>query len=247
MDLMAYLGLEAQLREADRDKLQSALREVLAPALGAAFGAGRAADHELATLKALQTLGVLPEQVTEFDLVMQLRVTRAKARSLLYRAQLAALDSLEGLDDRVREVVAHPTVERVGQTGGGKVEWILDVPDPLVADRIRQLVRQNGYVSDGSFSPSLIRLSLRAYAKLVESLIPQDRREGVLAEAKKRAEWAHRRELREVLEDVLARAVKVVASAGGGGVGEAFARELLRLLKEGATSLFDGSAPGGGA
>lgn len=235
LDLHGYLRLDDHLRLAPAETLRHALAELLAPTLGATFAAGRTADHELAALQALQTLGVLPENPSEYDLVMRLRVTRAKARALLYRLRLAALEGVEELDDRVRDVVARPTVERVGSSTSGRVEWVLDVPDPLVTDRIRQLAREAGFVTDGSFSPSLVKLSLRAYAKLVERLIPQQRRDAVWAQARRRAEWANRRDLQDVLE---AAAVQLL-TAGAGVVGEELGRDLMGLLKQGATALFD--------
>lgn len=182
---------------------------------------------------------MLPREVSEYDLVMKLRVTRTKARSLLYRLRLAQLDDVEKLDDRVREVVARPTVERVGSAATGRVEWVLDVPDPLVADRIRQLAREAGFVTDGSFSPSLVKLSLRAYAKLIETLIPKDCHNQVLAEAQMRAELASRRDLREILESVLEAFAGQLLTTGSGAVGEELARDLFSLLKQGATGLFD--------
>lgn len=239
LDLHAYLRLDEHLPRAPVDTLRYAVAELLAPTLGTTFAAGRAADHELAALRALQMLGVLPEEVSEYDLVMRLRVTRAKARALLYRLRLAALEGVEALDDRVRDVVAKPTVERVGSATSARVEWVLDVPDPLVADRIRQLVREAGLVTDGSFSPSLVKLSMRGYAMLVERLIPQPHRDGVWAQARRRAEWANRRDLRDVLEDVLETAAVQLLTAGAGKVGEELGRDLMGLLKQGATALFD--------
>ena len=239
MELLRYLQLDEHLRRAPVDTLRHAVAELLAPTLGTTFAAGRAADHELAALRALQKLGVLPENPSEYDLVMQLRVTRTKARALLYRLRLAALEGVEALDERVQDVVAKPTVERVGSATSGRVEWVLDVPDPLVADRIRQLVREAGFVTDGSFSPSLVRLSLRAYAALVERLIPQPHRDGVWAQARRRAEWANRRDLRDVLEGVLETVADQMLTAGVGVVGEELGRDLMGLLKQGATALFD--------
>lgn len=239
MDLHAYLRLDEHLPRAPVDNLRYAVAELLAPTLGTTFAAGRAADHELAALRALQMLGVLPHDVSEYDLVMRLRVTRAKARALLYRLRLAALQGVEELDDRVRDVVAKPTVERVGSVDTGRMEWVLDVPDPLVADRIRQLAREAGFVTDGSFSPSLVKLSLRGYARLVELLIPQQHRDAVWAEARRRAEWANRRDLRDVLEDLFLAIARQLLSAGAGAVGDELSRDLAGLLKLGATTLFD--------
>lgn len=225
------------IQQADIQDIRSACLDLFEPMRGPTFGAAKAADYELAALKALVRLEVVPSDPSEYDLVMTLRVTRAKARSLLYRLRLAELKTLDELDDRVREVVASPTVERATGGARGRVHWIVDVPDPLVADRIRQRVLECGFVADGSFSPSLIKLSPRAYAALVEGLIPESERARVWKLVQSQAALADKRDLREVIDTLLESVAKGAGGQLGGKVGESVAKELFDLMKHGACAL----------
>jgi len=173
--------LHLQVQKASSDRTQAALLALLTPYFRPTFGAGKTVEHEVSVLRALELLGVVPARATELDLVMTLRVTRAKARALLYQVQLADVHNLAALDDHVREVLAHPRLGQLGSRDGGPVVWLLDVPFPFVADRIRQLVRQEGFISDSSFSPTLIKLSSNAYGAVVASLIPLPERDALLA------------------------------------------------------------------
>ena len=71
------------IAKADSSARAEALTELLAPHSAPVFGAAKVVEHELAPFRALQRLGYLPAQPDEYDLVMLLRGTKAKARSLL--------------------------------------------------------------------------------------------------------------------------------------------------------------------
>jgi len=191
--------LRRQVRTASPEWAQEVLLALLMPYFRPTFGCGKTVEYEVSVLRALAMLEVVPAQATELDIVMALRVTLAKARALLYQAQLPDVQDMEALDDRAREVLAHPRIEKIPSRDDKPVMWLLDVPFPLVADRIRQLFRQEGYISDGSFSPNLIELPSSAYGAVVARLVPPKNRKALLTVARDSIKNAHGDDLRKIL------------------------------------------------
>ena len=74
------------IEKASSRQLQEALRFLLQPHAAPVFGAAKTVEHEVAALQALKVLGVIRPAADEFDLVESLRVTKTKARSLIYHA-----------------------------------------------------------------------------------------------------------------------------------------------------------------
>lgn len=235
--------LHLQVQKASSDRTQAALLALLTPYFRPTFGAGKTVEHEVSVLRALELLGVVPARATELDLVMTLRVTRAKARALLYQVQLADVHNLAALDDHVREVLAHPRLGQLGSRDGGPVVWLLDVPFPLVADRIRQLVRQEGFISDSSFSPTLIKLSSNAYGAVVASLIPLPKRDALLAEARRSLKASEATDLGSIFGDVFCHLGKQIAGELGGRLAQDVSVELFDLLKTGGKTLLNRLSP----
>lgn len=73
----------------------------------------------------------------------------------------------------MREVIKSPIIHKDGDF------FVLEIDSPLIIDHLRSKVRSLGFPSDGSFSPSLVKLSLRAFSALLEDCIPQDKRDQV--------------------------------------------------------------------
>lgn len=231
--------LRKQVQAAPTECIQEALLTLLTPYFRPTFGAGKAAEHEVSALRALEHLGVVPSGATELDLVMKLRVTRTKARALLYRAQLADVQDMQALDDHVRQLLANPRVGQWNGRDGDGLVWFLDVPFPLVADRVQQLVREQGFISDGSFSPNLIKLPTAAYGSLVARLIPEENRERVLSAARQSVRLSQAADLRALLSETMAQLGKRVAGELGGKLANHIAGSLYDLLKTGSVALFN--------
>ena len=60
--------------------------------------------------------------------------------------------------------------------------YLIEVPYPLVMDKLRQRVRKLGYISDGSFSGSIAKISEDALVALIEDLL-DDRIKNEIIEA----------------------------------------------------------------
>lgn len=141
-----------------KDTLDAFLIEFLDPA----FGARAKQEVELLVLRLLTQIGAVSARPSIYELVSKLKVTRAKARRLIYDQELRSR-SPEDLDNDVRLLLRRPIVQKRGDL------FALEVESPLLADHLRAKLQELGHLSDGSFSPSLVTLTLDAMTALIES------------------------------------------------------------------------------
>ena len=87
---------------------------------------------------------------------MKLRVTKAKARSLLYQVALRRNHIAEDANDALRSLLTQPRVMKEGD------KVFIEVVDPLHMDSLGQQIRELNYISDGSFSGSIAKISVDA-------------------------------------------------------------------------------------
>lgn len=81
--------------EAIADELRESLRIIFRAHASPIFGPARLIEHEIAALRVLHHLQCLPAQPDEYELVMTLRVTRTRARSLLYQESLRSKPAIK--------------------------------------------------------------------------------------------------------------------------------------------------------
>ena len=161
---MTGIDLSKLNEKADAEKTSAVLKQLLARYLNPAFGALPKLEVELLVLDALIELGYVTSQPTAYELTTALRVTRVKAYKLLYERELRR-SSTEELERRVRELLANPTIRKTGDA------FQLEVENPLVSDHLREKARRLGFVTDGSFSPSIVHLPIDGFVALVEDVL----------------------------------------------------------------------------
>lgn len=166
------MDLEKIIREIGDAKSASALKTLLKRFLDPAFGALPKSEIELLFLETLTEVGAISAEPSVYELVSNLRVTRTKARNLIYERELRRLSTTE-LDSRVRSLLKRPIIQKAGE------QFVLEVENPLVSDHLRSKVQALGHVSDGSFSPSIVKLPLDAVVALIEHYIPKDQHDPV--------------------------------------------------------------------
>ena len=163
------MELEQTFRDAGDERAASALKTLLERFLDPAFGALPKSEIELLILAALEEIGAISSEPGVYELVSKLRVTRTKARNLIYERELRRLSATE-LDSRVKNLLKRPIIQKAGD------QFVLEVENPLVSDHLRSKVQSLGHVSDGSFSPSIVKLPLDAVVALIELYIPENER-----------------------------------------------------------------------
>ena len=163
-----HMNLESIIELIDsteKEELATMLKLLIEPHSSPVFGAAKVIEHEIAMIKVLKKLGYLPETSDEYFLVEKLRVTKPKARSLLYQEALREKD--DNVNDELRKVLINP---RIKKDNNGF--FLIEVPYPLTMDRLRSKVRTMGYLTDGSFSGSIAKIPMNAMIQLVVELMP---------------------------------------------------------------------------
>lgn len=151
---------------------KAVLAQLLERYLSPAFAALPKNEVELLVLDALEQVGVISADPQVYELVSKLKVTRPKARRLIYDRELRHSSSAD-LDAKVKALLKRPLLQKQGEL------FVLEVENPLVSDHLRDKLQQLGYVCDGSFSPSLIKLGLEAITALIADLLSADEQEQV--------------------------------------------------------------------
>ncbi len=154
----------------DSDLCRQVLAELLERYLDPAFGALPKKEIDLLILNTLQSLGYVSDEPTLYDLVSRLRVTRSKARNLLYDTELRRLDT-EALDGKLRIALKRPIMQKQAEL------FVLEIENPLVIDHLRARLQHLGHATDGSFSPSLVKVSLDALVALLEDYLSESQQE----------------------------------------------------------------------
>lgn len=164
------MDVKEALRATSPEHRSEALEALLSKFMTPAFGALTKRELELAFVEALVTVGYLQQNPTVYEMIERLRVTRSRARSLVYDRDLRRQDQ-QTLRDLARWALRNPHLQSQGHVVA------IDIENPLLADYLRDVVRGLGHASDGSFSPTMIRLSPEAAAALIADLLtPAERR-----------------------------------------------------------------------
>lgn len=151
---------------------KAVLAQLLERYLTPAFAALPKNEVELLVLDALEQVGAISADPQVYELVSKLKVTRPKARRLIYDRELRHSSSAD-LDAKVKALLKRPLLQKQSEL------FVLEVENPLVSDHLRDKLQQLGYACDGSFSPSLIKLGLEAISALIAALLSADEQEQV--------------------------------------------------------------------
>lgn len=166
------IDLHDVIRRAGLERSSQALNNFLQRYMSPSFGALPKLEVELLVLDLLEDIGAISTAPGVYDLVSTLKVTRTKARKLIYDRELQRLSESD-LDDRVKEILKRPLIEKAEK------QFALEVENPLVSDHLRARIKKLGYVTDGSFSPSIVRLSLDAVVALIQDYLSEQDQENV--------------------------------------------------------------------
>lgn len=155
--------LEQLILGAEEQYCRDALSLLFAAHSAPVFDTAKAIEHEVAAFHTLTKLGFLSAHPDEYELVMVLRITNSKARSLLYQVGLRRLETPESIDAALRILLSEPRVMKDGSN------ICIEVPDPLLMDCLRQRIRKLGFISNGSLSGFVAKISPQALADLISN------------------------------------------------------------------------------
>lgn len=218
------MKIKAITSSAGNEKIKVAIDKFLEAQLDPAFGALPKQESELLILELLIDLGAVSKRPTVYELVSNLKVTRSKARRLIYDRELRT-SSENQLESDVRQLLVRPIIQKKGDS------FALEIENPFLADFVREKLRKLGHVTDGSFSPSVVTLSLKAMTSLIESYLSDSQKK--IAKDALISAGAPGSGIKSLLEKALKKLGEKVADE----TGELAAEEIIGHLK----SILEGS------
>ncbi|WP_373828815.1 hypothetical protein [Bacteroides heparinolyticus] len=161
------MSLTEKMDALDNDKVKKAFKELVEAYIAPAYGSMSKRDFDILLFMKLQDLGIIDRNPEIYDIVSTLKVTRTKARNLLYESKMRST-SPAALDDELKNLLLKPMFLK----DNDKIAF--EIANPLLSDHMRAKLKRLGHITDGSFSPELIRLTDKAYIALFEEMIPEE-------------------------------------------------------------------------
>jgi len=183
------------------------------------FGSMTKHDVDLQVFAVLKQIGVFPKNPDVYEVMRMLKVTRSKARNLIYESSLRKMENSE-LEDELKQILSKPILEK----DGSKIS--LQIENPLLTDYIKTKLKECGHLSDGSFSPELIKMSVEAFADLFVKLFPN--KEQHLNKELRKLKVKNTVSLKQILPGILRFAAKTV----GGKVLEDVTDDIITYAKD---------------
>lgn len=216
------------LEKMTKSQLVATFDKFLNKYLSPSFGALPKREVDLEVLEALVEIGYLETDPKVYELITKLRVTRSKARGLLYDRELRRLAESD-LKELVVSAISYAIPHKDGDL------FVLEVENPYALDHLRHLVQQSGHASDGSFSSSIIRLSLAAYSDLLASILDHGQKDKVKAGLIKAG--APEMSFKGVLKGALKKLGSKVAAEAGAEIAEGVGGYIGTMISESAVSI----------
>jgi hypothetical protein len=217
---MDIQGAVAVASEAD---LRSVVSRLLTAFSRPAFGSLPKREADILMFEAMRDLGVISGEASVYELMTDLRVTRAKAQQLLFDSGMRSPDTNPALLDFL--VIKAICNSRYAKDNN---YFVLEIENPLVQAHLKEIIRRSGHVSDSSFNSAIVRLSEDAFRETIFSLIPDDRREDVRLALV--AAGAQDTSLKGVLKSVVKGGARIFLGAGADALAGSMAENLSPLF-----------------
>lgn len=163
-----------KFNEVDADRCKEVLGDFIEKCKFPAFGTMPKRELDILIFQMMQKLGLISPNPTIYELVEKLRVTRSRASSLIYDSSLRTFDRVQ-MEQELKRVLTKPVIKKDDENN-----ICFEIENPLLSDYLRQFFRERGYALDGSFSPSLIKLSHEMVGKLLLEFIPEESKKDAL-------------------------------------------------------------------
>jgi hypothetical protein len=157
-----------KLNELSSDDIKETFIELIAEYMSPAYGSMSKRDFDILLFIKLQKLDVFKKNPEIYDLVTELRITRSKARNLLYESKLRQT-SKEELDAELKEHLLNPILLK-----GIDKQISIEIGNPFLADHLKSKLKELNHITDGSFSSEIVKLTTEAYLALFTSYLPDE-------------------------------------------------------------------------
>lgn len=155
-----------RINAANNEIMGRAFKEILKKYINPAFGSMSKKDFEILLFTEMQNTGIIDTKPDVYNVISCLKVTRQKARNLIYESQMRNSSERE-LDDDLKAILLEFNIEKDGE----KIH--IEITNPLLIDHIKWKLRTLNCIADSSFSTDIVRMSKDAYVKLFCKMIPE--------------------------------------------------------------------------
>lgn len=218
------MDIRSRAMALDADAAREALADILHALTSPAFGLLPKREIDLMMFTTMTDLGIVEREATPYSLMTDLRISRAKAASLVMERDLRRMDA-DTMDVRARQAVAGA---RFAANGG---LFSIEIEDRLLREHVSDRLRRLGHQSDASFNASLLRMGPDAARDLVVDVIPESERAAVL-KALRDAGVPD-----DTLKGAVGRALRTAASKAGEAVVDAGKERIVALVAGSAPSI----------
>lgn len=161
-----------KLEKCDAKEVKRAFKELLNDYLTPAYGSISKRDFDILLFSELQKLKIIGKNPEIYEIVSDLKVTRAKARNLLYETKLRQTSTAD-LDEELKQLLKKPTFLKDND------KICIEIDNPYLIDYLRARLRRLNHITDGSFSQELVRLPPDAFLDLFDSCLPEESKEEI--------------------------------------------------------------------
>lgn len=142
------------------DKTLDVLEHILKAYATPSFGSMSKRDVDILMFTAMQELGIIEENPKIYAVMQLLHVTRSKARNLIYEVALRKAENEDKLKEQLRKLLDENILLKE------KDKVTLEIDNPLMIDYLRNELKKLKHLTDGSFTPELVKMSYEAFADL---------------------------------------------------------------------------------
>lgn len=121
------------------------------------FGSISKRDIDIKIFNIMRDLKLISEDPDVWEIINKLKLTRTKANGLIYDANIRREGAFEKLDVILRE-----TLEKIPYIWEGNYVSI-QIDNPLLRDHIKSILKKENCLSDGSFSPEIVKMKPEAF------------------------------------------------------------------------------------
>ena len=154
------------LKQADAGEVKKEFIDLVESYLQPSYGSMSKRDFEILLFMKLQNLDAIDENPDLYQLIKDLKISRTRVRNLLYEAKMRTSEDGD-LDSELIKLLEKPVFLK----DGDKVA--IEIENPLLTDHFRFKLKELKYITDGSFSAELVKLTYSAYIELVVKMMDE--------------------------------------------------------------------------
>lgn len=220
---MDKTNLINNLRGKGLDELRDALIKILLDYGSPSFGSMAKHDIDLLMFDVMISLGIFDSIPSIYDVMRELKVTRSKARNLIYEHQLRSVENENQLLAELREALKCPLLSKESDN------VCLEIDNPYLMDFIRNELKKLGHITDGSFNHEMVKMSTDAFSDLYYNCMEESNKTELkrrMVELGVTADTS----LKAILPHLFKGVAKTVAKGAFGKVGEDITDNCIEFL-----------------